>query len=321
MELKIIVFTFFLLNFKNVYCGYGGNDIFTSLQAMKYLWNEEIKFVEHLQDSIKTMETILPLFKRYVTNHEKLELNQDPNVDYLGHPINAYNLIKHSALGWEMFHEDIIPKLNDTLPKLDYILNRPNRSNIPDAHEIRGAAFGIARLHTLYDLDTDKMVQNGIINSNFGHAKIRSGPSVQKFSSFDLTVLGTVAKENGLYTTSIPAYESALNLVPFEKNGEIPDSQIIELFKNENPKIEDIQKVLNDTVAMHDQLLIRHGSRDNSMNLFPYPKGDKLSAKQAKSIAKREKRNKSKYMRTDTVEDPYFVKKEDHYVVDQHRSD
>ena len=58
-----------------------------------------------------------------LTNHEKLELNQEPNVEYLGHPINAYNLIKHSALGWAMFHEDVIPKLNETLPKLEQILS------------------------------------------------------------------------------------------------------------------------------------------------------------------------------------------------------
>ena len=27
-------------------------------------------------------------------------LNQTPNYDYLGHPLNAYHLIRHVASGW-----------------------------------------------------------------------------------------------------------------------------------------------------------------------------------------------------------------------------
>jgi hypothetical protein len=55
---------------------------------------------------------------RYVDDHKKLKLDQEPNFKYLGHPINAYHLIRHSALGWKYFHLNVLPKLNTTLPHL-----------------------------------------------------------------------------------------------------------------------------------------------------------------------------------------------------------
>ena len=42
-------------------------------------------------------------------------LDQEPNLEYLGHPINAFNLIKHSAIGWKYFNENVIQPLNKTL--------------------------------------------------------------------------------------------------------------------------------------------------------------------------------------------------------------
>ena len=107
--MKRIWLCVFLYFIQFVKARHGGNDIFTSLEAMRRLWLEERVFVQNLQDSIETMKAMIPVFERYVKNHQKLELDQEPNVEYLGHPINAYNLIKHSALGkwrdWSTFVE------------------------------------------------------------------------------------------------------------------------------------------------------------------------------------------------------------------------
>ena len=80
-------------------------------------------------------------FVRYVESHQKLELNQEPNVDYLGHPINAYNLIKHTAMGWKDFHFKVIPDLNETVSNLEYFLNRANNTPISGYDEIGKSNF------------------------------------------------------------------------------------------------------------------------------------------------------------------------------------
>jgi len=37
-----------------------------------------------------------------------LELKNKSKEEYLGHPINAYHLIRHVALGWDSIHEKIL---------------------------------------------------------------------------------------------------------------------------------------------------------------------------------------------------------------------
>ena len=37
---------------------------------------------------------------RYIQTHYMQNLNQTPNYNYLGHPLNAYHLIRHVASGW-----------------------------------------------------------------------------------------------------------------------------------------------------------------------------------------------------------------------------
>ena len=41
------------------------------------------------------------LILRYMKNHYLHGLNGTPNYSHLGHPINAYHLIRHVASGWD----------------------------------------------------------------------------------------------------------------------------------------------------------------------------------------------------------------------------
>ena len=70
---------------------------------------------------MKNTKNILQLctqFLRYVRNHKILELDQEPNVEYLGHPINAFNLIKHTAVGWSYINDTVKQPLNRTLQNI-----------------------------------------------------------------------------------------------------------------------------------------------------------------------------------------------------------
>ena len=51
---------------------------------------------------------------RYIRSHESAKLNQEPNFDYLGQPLNSYHLIKHVALGWEEIREKVFKVENKT---------------------------------------------------------------------------------------------------------------------------------------------------------------------------------------------------------------
>ena len=54
---------------------------------------------------------------------------------------------------------------------------------LPAHRDVQGAAFGIARLHSLYGINTDRMVDDGVISTHFNNRDVLSEPSVMKFNS------------------------------------------------------------------------------------------------------------------------------------------
>ena len=60
---RIFVIILTIINYTSA--KYGGNDIFTSLQAMKRLWIEDRIFVEKLEETISNMKEIIPHMERY----------------------------------------------------------------------------------------------------------------------------------------------------------------------------------------------------------------------------------------------------------------
>ncbi len=54
--------------------------------------------------------------------------------------------------------------------------------DLADLDDVSGAAYGIARLHSLYNLKTDKLVNDGVVETNLHEKHILSEPSVKKLS-------------------------------------------------------------------------------------------------------------------------------------------
>lgn len=46
--------------------GYGGNDLFTSMEAMRRLWKEEKFFVKTLENIVQNMKEAIPQMEMYV---------------------------------------------------------------------------------------------------------------------------------------------------------------------------------------------------------------------------------------------------------------
>lgn len=61
-KFKTIFLIILTLNY--VSCQWGGNDIFTSLEAMRRLWVEDKLFVTKLEDTISTMKELIPHMER-----------------------------------------------------------------------------------------------------------------------------------------------------------------------------------------------------------------------------------------------------------------
>ena len=82
-----------------------------------------------------------------------------------------------------------------------------------------------------------------------------------------------------------------------------------------------MEKQFKASVDMHDQRLLRSGSRAQGTRYFTHPLGNKLTKKEVKRIAKKEKElAEMKMIRKDTIEDVRQTKMNgpNHYEIQEH---
>ena len=245
-----------------------------------------------------------------------MELNQEPNVDYLGHPINAYNLIKHTAMGWKDFHFNINPTLNETISNLEYFMNRANNTAISGFDEVEGAAFGVARLQHQYNLEPNSYFLEGIVETNLNLKHVRSKQSIRKFTSDDLYQISTESKKEGLMTTAIDSLKCAIELAKSNDTSE----DYLNMFEDQKFDLPLMEKQYQKIIDNHDQTLLRRGSRQQGTRYFTHPVGNKLTKKEVKKIAKNEKKlAEAKMIREDQLEDGIrgYDSVADHYLIQE----
>ena len=173
--------------------------------------------------------------------------------------------------------------------------NRANNTAISGYDEIEGAAFGIARLQSQYNLDPNKMFKEGIIETHLNLKHIRSEPSIRKFTSDDLFQIGKEGVNNGLENVGIDGMKCAIDLKVIElaqnesKMNET-NEDYLNLWLEEPVDLPSMEQYYKQIVERHDLRLLKSGSRTQNIRRFTYPVGNTLSKKEVKKIAKNEKK-------------------------------
>ena len=59
----------------------------------------------------------------YIKSYKELTLDkQQPNYEFLGHPVNAYHFVRHVASSWKIIHDNVIANgLADDMGKLKHM--------------------------------------------------------------------------------------------------------------------------------------------------------------------------------------------------------
>jgi len=84
------------------------------------------------------METMVEAMKRYVKSYKEIELDKEPNFDYLGHPVNSYMLVRHVAFAYEFLSGKLEPLTNATKDFLDAVRERPAEEMLPATRDVEG---------------------------------------------------------------------------------------------------------------------------------------------------------------------------------------
>jgi hypothetical protein len=121
---------------------------------------------------------------RYVSQHMELGLEQEPNYDFMGHPINAYHFVRHVASGWKIIQDGVLSEDVFTINEdLESLKDRETHQKLPDEYDVQGGAHGLVRLHSLYRLNLESFSKEGRMSTTLDNGKVvYSQPSVLKFN-------------------------------------------------------------------------------------------------------------------------------------------
>ena len=136
----------------------------------------------------------------------------------------------------------------------DELRNR-EAEKLPGLIDVEGGAHGIARLHSLYELDGEKMVREGVVKADIKNGiKATSEPSVKKLAGWDIELISRTAAANGLWNTAVDFYDFTLKTLREEEK---LDEAAFEMFLEKDLNITAVEKDRRAAIVYHDQTLVR----------------------------------------------------------------
>ena len=78
-------------------------------------------------------------FCSYIKSHKDLHLDQKPNYNFLGHPLNAYHFIRHVAAHWNAIHDEVVGK-NVIIEDFKFLAER-EKEKLPDLYDVQGGGM------------------------------------------------------------------------------------------------------------------------------------------------------------------------------------
>ena len=220
--------------------------------------------------------------------------DQEEEASMMHNPINAYNLIRHVAVGWGVvestLEEDVKKKFNNVGKRVLKVIERRKNHHIPDQPDVDGIAKGIVRLHDYYKFNTSQFVNEGVLDLGDGNVYETTG-DLSVWDAFKIGVKGTNAMILG---SGLQILDSALEKASLD--GVTTPTFIDEL------EIKVLKNIVKTAKTVHDQKLDRWGERTDSHSTNPLP--------YSKSLAKKKKfqKNLQKWEANIKLDDPDLIK-------------
>ncbi|XP_061421327.1 prolyl 4-hydroxylase subunit alpha-1 isoform X2 [Lethenteron reissneri] len=177
-------------------------EVFTSIGQMTDLVFMEKDLLISLNDYIQAEESKLGRIKRWVEKVQRVmeKATSDPET-FLGHPINAYQLVKRMSHGWAQLESMV---LQDTTE--GFVSNlTAQRQYFPTDEDQSGAAKALLRLQDTYRLEARTMA-NGLLPGV-------TEPQRARLSVHDCFQLGRISYTASDYYHTVPWMEQTLRMI------------------------------------------------------------------------------------------------------------
>merc|ERR1740137_359492 len=252
---------------------HGKGEIYTSMLDLENFFMEELSFVEDLRNlydkKLITLESKGNI-GAYIQSFEDVVGDQEEEPSIMHHPVNAYNLLRHVAVGWgvveDTLQQEVDRKSGNVGKRVLKVVERRKTHHIPDQPDVDGVAKGIVRLHDYYKFNTTNFVNEGVIDTGSDVHETTGDLSV--WDAFKIGVKGTNAMILG---SGIQILEEALAKAQME--GVTTPAFIEEL----DMKV--LRNLVKTAKTVHDQKLDRWGDRTDSHSTNPIPYSKNLAKK------------------------------------------
>uniref|UniRef100_A0A2P2I4Y7 procollagen-proline 4-dioxygenase n=1 Tax=Hirondellea gigas TaxID=1518452 RepID=A0A2P2I4Y7_9CRUS len=164
-------------------------DVFTSMSDMHTLLETEGEVIRTMENYVASQEARLLQLRRDIAEMGAVhrQASQSPD-QFLGHPINAFLLVKRLTLDWAEMQTALT---QDTVGQA-VLANLTNQMGgdlkWPDEEDLSGVATALMRIQDTYQLDTSRMAQ-GYIND--------LPPAYRQLSAGDCFELGRQSYNSG----------------------------------------------------------------------------------------------------------------------------
>lgn len=282
-ETNFLIIFLSLLDVGFVRAAFGGHDLFTSLAQLEVLWKNDQEVVKEMEKTVVKLERAKKSLQSYITRHYELKLDEKPNYDFLGHPINAFHFVRHVASGWANIKENVLSDdVIDIKSDLERLKDR-EKEKLTSSSDVDGAAHGIVRLYSLYQFNVSVFANDGRISTTLDNGQVvLSEPSVLPVNSFDLSRMALEASAHGLYDASAAFLEEATKKAALEAKEKIDLSHLF----GYNLTLKELQHMTTTAKKVHDEILVKRGMKSSHHRTFQYPFDPKLKKKKKFSKVK-----------------------------------
>ncbi|XP_078086807.1 prolyl 4-hydroxylase subunit alpha-2 isoform X3 [Mustelus asterias] len=206
-------------------------EFFTSIGQMTDLIYVEKDLVKSLKEYIKAEESKLTEIKSWAEKMDQLThtSTSDPE-GYLGHPVNAYKLMKRLNTDWLKLESLVLQQTSDA-----FIANLSiQRENFPTDEDESGAAKALLRLQDTYRLDSESISKG----------KLPGAQHVVSLTVEDCFELGKIAYNDGDYYHTVLWMQQTLRQLGEGESSVVTQAEALDYLSYSVYQMGDMQRAI-----------------------------------------------------------------------------
>ena len=245
-------------------------ELFTSTHRLQQFFYREKYFVEQLRKILHRKVIKYQATNNisiYVKGFEDIVRSKQNDHAFMHNPLNAYNLVRHAAIGWgvimKIFQKEVEMHLllKSEVPHTIASLLERRREQIPGRADFKGICSGLVRLFDVYHYDLDSFIENSTLRIND-----QTWTANVKLTNWDLVQIAGCGIDHQIYGGGIDIMLSTFEKIVKRLLNKIFNTPSTPPFVSWNWSIKSLEDMLQLAMGKHDYWMDVSGTRSRSQS-------------------------------------------------------